>query len=188
MPKKTANIALKVSLVVVLVYIGAVIGYNMNSREDLARSNSETTNTTSDSPTIDKKVSDIDVLQLWKDTNEHRSKNGKPQLVLEQGLNISAYEKCQDMVEHNYWEHLSPDGLKPEDIIVKHTSYSVAGENLAYGYDSASETVDGWKASASHNKNMLNGRFTRVGFGVCKSKNFIDEGEQIIVVQHLAAH
>lgn len=44
-------------------------------------------------------------------------------------------------------------------------SYSAGGENIAWGYRTAEEVVDGWMNSAGHRANILSSNFNRLGVG-----------------------
>jgi uncharacterized protein YkwD len=45
-------------------------------------------------------------------------------------------------------------------------SYSAAGENVAEGYATAAAVCNGWMSSPEHRRNILDGQFTEVGFGL----------------------
>lgn len=124
--------------------------------------------------------------KLWVATNEERSKNNMSALTLNAQLNDSALRKCQDMVAKNYWSHNDPEGNEPWHFIDQvNYSYETAGENLAYGFISENNVVTGWMNSEGHRKNIL-GDYSEVGFGTCKSDNYVNNGRQLIVVQHLS--
>lgn len=126
------------------------------------------------------------IADLLDETNRVRAENKVPLLSMNPKLNSSAGNKCSDMVKRNYWEHNDPDGKEPYRFITRAgVSYSKAGENLAYGFNNSRATIDGWMKSPSHKENMLSVDYTQVGFGICESKDFINQGRQIIVVQHL---
>jgi uncharacterized protein YkwD len=44
-----------------------------------------------------------------------------------------------------------------------------AGENIAWGYRSATEVVDAWMTSPGHRANILNCRYTAVGVGAARN-------------------
>lgn len=46
----------------------------------------------------------------------------------------------------------------------------MVGENVAYGFTNAAKVQRAWLNSPPHRKNMLNGKFNRIGVGVYKSK------------------
>lgn len=181
---KKLGIALSV---VVSAYALVAIGYNLALAD-----NSKAGKTPNQPPTVVKEleVSDIDPAILLSETNKHRVENGVAPLILNQKLNLSALTKCSDMVARDYWSHNTPDGQEPWIFITAAGySYATAGENLGYGYPNASSVVNGWKASPEHNANLLNTRFTEVGFGICKSEKYTgapgtDNGSpQVIIVQ-----
>jgi hypothetical protein len=61
-------------------------------------------------------------------------------------------------------------------------SYQKAGENLAYGFNSSSETIVGWMNSPSHRQNMLDTDYSEVGFGFANAKNYNKAGPETVVV------
>jgi hypothetical protein len=118
-------------------------------------------------------------------TNDERTKNGKAPLVLNTKLNDSALLKCDDMVKNNYWSHNDKNGVEPWRFIDQSGySHGKVGENQAYGFTSESAVTTGWMNSEGHRNNLLDESFSEVGFGVCVSDNFINQGKQLIVVQH----
>ncbi len=120
---------------------------------------------------------------LLNSTNSHRSAHGQSPLSLNAKLNNAATAKAKDMVTRNYWSHNTPDNKEPWIFIdAAGYQYSKAGENLAYGFATSSETVLGWMNSPSHKANMLDPAFTEVGFGFANSENFRGDGNQTIVV------
>lgn len=120
---------------------------------------------------------------LLSATNTHRSNAGKASLKINSKLSSAAQAKANDMVTRDYWSHNTPDGQEPWVFIDQAGySYTKAGENLAYGFMSSSETVSGWMNSPAHKANMLDTAFTEVGFGYKNSSNFQQQGEQTVVV------
>lgn len=131
------------------------------------------------------KVSDININTLFNETNQYRSNKGAARLSLNPDLNDSARDKCLDLVKRDYWAHNAPNGTKPWVFIERYVDrYDRASENLAYGYTESKSVIEGWIASPSHRVNLIDRRLTDVGFGVCKSDNYVDQGPQLIVVQH----
>ena len=107
------------------------------------------------------------VEELHELTNAERQKAGLPTLRLNESLNKSANDKCNDMVNRKYFDHKSPDGQEPWAFIKKYINYSKAGENLAEGYYQADETVSAWMKSPTHRDNILNASYSDVGFSNC---------------------
>ncbi|HTE58052.1 MAG TPA: CAP domain-containing protein [Verrucomicrobiae bacterium] len=120
---------------------------------------------------------------LLSTTNSQRTANGAGSLSLSGQLNSAAQAKANDMVARDYWSHTTPDGQQPW-VFIDSTGYkySKAGENLAYGFATSSETVSGWMNSPAHKANMLDTSFTQVGFGYANSADFNGDGEQTVVV------
>ncbi len=118
-------------------------------------------------------------------TNDERIKNGKAPLALNTKLNDSALLKCGDMVKNDYWSHNDKNGAEPWRFIDQ-TGYGHGrvGENQAYGFTSENAVTTGWMNSEGHRNNLLDESFSEVGFGVCVSDNFVNQGKQLIVVQH----
>jgi len=120
---------------------------------------------------------------LLSGTNSQRSSNGQSGLSLNSKLNAAAQAKAQDMVNRDYWSHVTPDGQQPWVFIdAQGYNYQKAGENLAYGFDTSNETIIGWMNSPSHRANLLDSGFSEVGFGFVNSPNFVGTGEETVVV------
>ena len=120
---------------------------------------------------------------LLDKTNVEREKQHEPNLQLNSQLTTAAQAKANDMASRDYWSHTTPDGKQPWSFIAKvGYQYEEAGENLAYGFTSASATVGGWMNSTEHRANILNDAYQEVGFGVVTSPDYQGHGQQIIVV------
>lgn len=132
------------------------------------------------------RVSTIDTTQLLTETNQERSREALPALVVNPSLNKAAALKAADMVANEYWAHTSPDGVTPwkwlGDVGYQ---YSTAGENLAKNYPNAPATVDAWMSSETHRANILNKDYTEVGFAV--ADGMLDGRSTTIVVAYYGA-
>lgn len=127
--------------------------------------------------------SDFSSSSLLRDTNSERVKNGEPDLVLNQQLAAAAQAKADDMVRAGYWSHVSPEGKTPWSFITASGyRYQRAGENLAYGFNGADDSVAGWMNSAEHRANILDAGYQDVGFGVATSPDYLGQGPQTVVV------
>jgi Cysteine-rich secretory protein family len=120
---------------------------------------------------------------LLSSTNAQRSAAGAASLSINSQLTSAAQSKANDMIARNYWSHNTPDGKEPW-VFFQNAGYqySKAGENLAYGFLTSSETVTGWMNSPSHKANMLDTAFTEVGFGIANGENFNASGASTVVV------
>lgn len=125
----------------------------------------------------------VNINDLTARTNAERKSAGVASLSLNSKLNSAAQAKADDMVARNYWSHTTPDGKEPWSFMIQvNYAYIVAGENLAYGFATSADTVTGWMNSQSHRDNLMNSAFLEVGFGIANSSNFVDSGEETIVV------
>lgn len=133
------------------------------------------------------KASDIQTAELLSLTNKSRLASGVKPLKENPALAKSATEKCNDMLNRNYWSHTAPDGTLPWIFIEKNiVKPKKEGENLAMGYPNAELVVTSWMQSDAHRPNMLDTQYTDVGFAVCKSTIKWVNGVNLIVVQHFA--
>lgn len=127
--------------------------------------------------------SDFSNAALLKNTNAQRAQNHETALVINQQLSAAAQAKANDMAQRDYWSHDTPDGKPPWTFITAAGySYQAAGENLAYGFANATDTVAGWMNSPTHKANILNAGYKDVGFGVAQAPNYQGKGPETIIV------
>lgn len=120
---------------------------------------------------------------LLSGTNVFRAQNGLGPLSLNAQLNNAAQSKAQHMVALNYWAHDAPDGTTPWYFFDQAGySYSKAGENLAYGFNTSQDVVNGWIGSPGHRANIL-AEYTEVGFGFVDGSSY-QGGQYTVVVAH----
>ena len=132
-------------------------------------------------------VSDISKDELLELTNEERAKVGLNPLTLNTNLEMSAKDKCDDMVKYDYWSHDTPGGEQPWSFIKRYTPYyKSSGENLGYGFKNAKGVIEGWMNSPTHKSLILDSEFSDVGIDICYSNDYNDDGKSLIVVQHFA--
>ena len=133
-------------------------------------------------------ATDMSVQSLLDDTNTQRTTNSLSNLSINAQLDTAAQTKANDMVARDYWSHNTPDGQTPWSFITNTGyQYQTAGENLAYGFDTASDTVTGWMNSPEHRANVLNTGYQEVGFGVANSANYQGNGPETVVVAMYAS-
>ncbi len=81
-------------------------------------------------------------------------------------LATAAYKHSKDMKDNNYFDHTSKDGRSFADrITAEGYLWLSAGENIAMGYTTEAEVVEGWFNSPGHCENMMSGKFTELGSG-----------------------
>ena len=104
--------------------------------------------------------------------NAKRVANGLHALKIDDELQNVARIKAQDMVDNNYFSHISPIYGSPFDMIKNFgIKYKTAGENIA-GNSSNSGAVEAWMNSSGHKANILNNSFGFTGIGVVKSPKY----------------
>ena len=90
-----------------------------------------------------------------------------PPVTMQRNLRCSSRVHSKDMVDRDYFDHTNPSGESPGDrISLAAYSWSTYGENIAYGYSSPQEVVDGWHQSPGHCRNMMSDWFDEIGVGV----------------------
>lgn len=120
---------------------------------------------------------------LLANTNAERLAKNESKLTINAELSAAAQAKANDMVKHNYWSHVTPDGVQPWQFIENQGyEYQDAGENLAYGFGSSSAVLKAWMASPEHRANILKADYENIGFGIANSPDFNGSGPQTLVV------
>jgi uncharacterized protein YkwD len=104
--------------------------------------------------------------------NAERAARRLPALSLDIRLQTAAERHSQDMGEHDFFEHVSPDGanlpMRVHAAGVPRSSADLA-ENLYWGsgpYGRPAKVVRDWMRSAGHRATMLNPVMRRVGIGI----------------------
>ncbi len=101
-------------------------------------------------------------------TNNYRSSNGVSSLGVNPVLIEAARTRAAEASVA--FGHTRPNGTDYYTVGgTAEKSYQdspVFGENLAYGYNNAGETVDAWIASQGHKENLLRDSFTTIGVAV----------------------
>lgn len=115
------------------------------------------------------------VLAVHKLTNWVRRQHGQPPLRLDPKLNRTAQDKALEMFWRKYFGHVNPDGKGPP-----------YGENIARGYPTAIDAMEGWRTSVGHHDNMIDSGYRRMGVGYMIKPNPLHVGWTWIWVQHFA--
>ena len=102
------------------------------------------------------------------ETNRHRSENSLSSLAGNTALDRAAVNKLEDMQRNQYFEHVSPAGVGPADLVsAVGYAYLRVGENLALGnFASDAALVQAWMDSPGHRANILSPGFTEIGLAV----------------------
>jgi len=142
-------------------------------------------------------ATDMSISSLLDGTNAQRSSSNETAFAINSELNQAAQAKANDMAARDYWSHNTPDGQTPWTFITAAGyDYQTAGENLAYGFATAADTLTAWMNSPEHRANVLNTTYKDVGFGIANtpdysytdtSGNKVDAGPETIVVAMYAS-
>jgi uncharacterized protein YkwD len=104
-------------------------------------------------------------------TNQRRASLGLAQLSLDSSLTDAAVWKARHMAQYNYFAHDDPAPPVARDAHTRAVDcgYSANlgwGENIAYGYATPTDVMNGWIASTGHRENLDRPSFLAIGVGV----------------------
>lgn len=104
--------------------------------------------------------------------NVERVKHGLQPLTQNWELSRIARYKSQDMINKNYFSHISPTYGSPFTMMENFgIHFSAAGENIAMGQRTPAEVMNGWMNSSGHRANILSPSYTQIGVGLAKSSS-----------------
>lgn len=96
--------------------------------------------------------------------NRERAAAGAAPLTLDDKLCQAAQVRAQELVQS--YSHTRPDDRTCYTAMDEAgVTYRAAAENIAAGYFSVAEVMDGWMNSEGHRTNLLNTKYSRVGIG-----------------------
>lgn len=82
-------------------------------------------------------------------------------------LNTAAQRHSEDMASTGTMSHTGSDGSDPGERITRAGyTWSTYGENVAYGYSTPEQVMQGWMTSPGHKANILNCSFKEIGVGL----------------------
>ena len=132
-------------------------------------------------------------------TNEERRKHGQPPLQMEETLRGIARGHGDDMIARNFFDHLNPDGLAPQDrIAARHRRLiGLTGENIwASSGPAPSDPAavaremmygeHGWMNSPPHRANILRPEYTHLGVGISVRGGELRATQNFALIQALA--
>lgn len=116
-------------------------------------------------PQEDQKATELTLEKVLEWTNKYRQDENLPQLSVNNDLINAADTKVKDMFSKQYFEHVSPTGTTPAQLVLKSGyNYKITGENLALGdFKNEKDLVDAWMASPGHRANILNPEYKEIG-------------------------
>ena len=97
--------------------------------------------------------------------NEYRARNGLGPLELVSDLNALAEEHSGQMLKAR---RLSHDGFHSR---FDRTQARICVENVGFNFPHAAAQLDGWRASPTHHRNLLEPKVSRMG--IAKSQSFV---------------
>jgi uncharacterized protein YkwD len=116
--------------------------------------------------------------------NEARGKVGLDRLQLDAILNEAAQAHAQDMLDRDFYDHVTPDGQDPMDryLAAGGSTGVVVAENIARcedcsvpaGLDDVEWMHEGWMESPGHRENILMPGLSHYGFGM------VDRADELI--------
>ena len=111
-------------------------------------------------------------------TNQQRLGNGRKVLQHNSKLDAAAKAKLDDLFAQQYFEHVSPDGRGPAEVVIAAGyAYVRVGENLALGnFANDTELVQAWMNSPGHRANILSSGYQELGIAVGQGQY---EGRQV---------
>ncbi len=103
-------------------------------------------------------------------TNNARATQGLRALNESSLLNAVAEARARDMLEKQYFDHVSPTGERASDIAQRvGYRYKIIAENIAAGgFLTNQKVVDGWMQSPGHRKNLLSADVQDIGVAIIK--------------------
>ena len=97
--------------------------------------------------------------------NEQRKAHGCHPLVVNIAISKAALEHSRDMGINGYFAHDTPSGVTPW-VRMEQAGYAdPAAENIAVGYRTPQEVMDGWMGSPAHRANIINCSYKSTGVG-----------------------
>lgn len=97
--------------------------------------------------------------------NAERAEYGAGPLTVDPRLQAAAEWMAQDMADNGYVDHVDSLGrdLRARLSAVGFPADTWRSENLAFGYTTADQVMEGWRTSEGHAANMRDPLFTHVG-------------------------
>ena len=99
--------------------------------------------------------------------NEIRAEAGVHPLTLDKTLCAAATMRSLEMNYSRSFSHTRPNGSSCFSVLDTYAvDYFSTGENIAVGYPTPADVVNGWKNSSGHYANMVSADFNKIGVGM----------------------
>lgn len=113
------------------------------------------------------------VAEVVELVNAERAKAGCSPVKVNATLTEAAQKHSEDMAASGTMSHTGSDGSSPGDRITRAGySWSTYGENVAYGYSTPEQVMQGWMTSPGHKANILNCSFEEIGVGLAQPGSY----------------
>jgi hypothetical protein len=117
---------------------------------------------------------DTEELAFLQLINQYRQGQGLSKLVLSDAISDATDKHSSDMGKYGFFDHGSlrsdffPVGATPWDRmrLSGYDYYTNLGENIAAGQSTAQAVFNAWKASPTHDANMVNPSYRVIGIGL----------------------
>ena len=111
------------------------------------------------------KIGALNQQDIFLLTNKERVNAGLPELHFSARLSAIAEAKAVDMIDKQYFEHVSPSGVGIAQLSeIYGYKYISIGENLALGtFSDSADVLLGWMNSPGHRANILKPAYTEIG-------------------------
>ncbi|MFT4701922.1 MAG: hypothetical protein ACI90E_002604 [Yoonia sp.] len=112
-------------------------------------------------------VTSPDDINFGKLLNGIRLGSGVADVAFDSRLNLAAQKHAQDMVDNDYFNHISQDGRAPADRVrAEGYNYAIVGENIAQSQQSDAGVIGAWQTSPAHDALMRRGDVEDFALGV----------------------
>lgn len=124
--------------------------------------------------------------EILSTINAYRAEGGLEPLELDEKLTEIACARAEEIAWSGRHTHTRPNGKYFHSLIKEAGIESgFVGENIGWGYTTAHDVCEAWKASKTHYENIMNPDFKKTGIGIaadpdpngnlCWANLFIDE-------------
>lgn len=122
-----------------------------------------------DPPPATDKTPEQAVLAL---VNDARAAKGCKALVIDDRITTAAQAHSTDMASRKYFSHNTPEGVDFAERMRSAGYPKPGGENIAQGYRTPEQVMQGWMNSSGHRANIENCKFTTMGVGLDTRGNY----------------
>jgi uncharacterized protein YkwD len=102
-------------------------------------------------------------------TNDEREAAECGEVRIDERLRAAARGHSQDMAANDYFDHTGLDGRSPFDRMRDAGYPDPTGENIAVGYRTPADVMNGWMNSDGHRRNLLTCEHQAIGVGLAYS-------------------